>query len=170
MRAFGCNLFLVKNASVIIMTPINAKTVWMDQVYSNTQLPAQVNTDQQEATQVRHESTPVNTIPTRVNTNQHDKSTRDNTSLERVNTSPTQVNTNQYQSKSFPDESTWASTSLTLELGINSKLQKYLDARDFINGFSFLVQCLHCTRKLSYLHMFCIRYAFYRHWYDFYIV
>ena len=78
----------------------------MDQVYSNTQLPAQVNTDQQEATQVRHESTPVNTIPTRVNTNQHDKSTRDNTSLERVNTSPTQVNTNQHQSKSFPDEST----------------------------------------------------------------
>ena len=37
--------------------------------------------------------------------------------------------------------------SLSLELGINSKLQKYLDApKVFINDFSFLVQCLHCIR------------------------
>ena len=34
--------------------------------------------------------------------------------------------------------------SLYLELGINNKLLKYLDARKvFINDLSFLVQCLH---------------------------
>ena len=34
--------------------------------------------------------------------------------------------------------------SLQLELEINNKLQKYLDAREvFINDLSFLVQCLH---------------------------
>ena len=34
--------------------------------------------------------------------------------------------------------------SLYLELGINNKLQNYLDAREvFINVLSFLVQCLH---------------------------
>ena len=34
--------------------------------------------------------------------------------------------------------------SLQLELEINNKLEKYLDAREvFINGLSFLVQCLH---------------------------
>ena len=57
-----------------------------DQVYSNRRVPTQVNTSQ-------HESTQVNTSPTRVNT-----------SLTRVNTSPTRVNTNQHESKTGPDK------------------------------------------------------------------
>ena len=37
--------------------------------------------------------------------------------------------------------------SLKLELGINNKLQKYLDAREvFINEFSFLLQYLHSVQ------------------------
>ena len=39
-----------------------------DQVYSNTRVPTQVNTNQ-------HESTQINTSPTRVNTNQHESDT-----------------------------------------------------------------------------------------------
>ena len=58
-------------------------TFKMDQVYSNTRVPTQVNTSQHESTRAWHESTQINTSPTRVNT-----------SLTRVNTSPTQVNTN----------------------------------------------------------------------------
>ena len=80
----------------------------MDQVYSNTQVSTQVNTDQHEATQAQRESTPVNTIPTRVNTNQHDKSTRDNTSLKRVNTSrhkSTRINISQKVSQMSRHES-----------------------------------------------------------------
>ena len=33
--------------------------------------------------------------------------------------------------------------NLWLELGINNKLQKYLDARKVFINLSFLVQCLH---------------------------
>ena len=33
--------------------------------------------------------------------------------------------------------------NLQLELGINNKLQKYLDAREVFINLSFLVQCLH---------------------------
>ena len=40
----------------------------VDEVYSNTPVPTQVNTSQ-------HESTRVNTSPTRVNTNQHESNT-----------------------------------------------------------------------------------------------
>ena len=53
-----------------------------DQVYSNTGVPTQVNTNQHEfntsqheSTRVRHESTRINTSPTRVNSNQHESDT-----------------------------------------------------------------------------------------------
>ena len=46
-------------------------TFKMDQVYSNTRVPTQVNTSQHESTRVWHESTRINTSPTQVNTNQH---------------------------------------------------------------------------------------------------
>ena len=65
------------------------KTAENDQVYSNTQLPTQVNTNQHESTRIntsqhesiraqhdstraRHESTRINISPTRINTNQHE--------------------------------------------------------------------------------------------------
>ena len=61
----------------------------LDQVYSNTRVPTQVNTNQHESdtnqhksntsqhesTGARHESTGINTSPTRVNTNQHKSDT-----------------------------------------------------------------------------------------------
>ena len=51
----------------------------VDQAYSNTRVPTQVNTNQ-------HESTRINTIPTRVNTNQHESDTNQHDTT-RVNTS-----------------------------------------------------------------------------------
>ena len=62
--------------------------VIFDQVYSNTRVLTQVNTSQQESTQVWQE-------------------------LTRVNMSRTQVNTNQHKSKSVLDGLTWANTSPT---------------------------------------------------------
>ena len=47
-------------------------TVKMDQVYSNTPVPTQVNTSQHESTRAWHESTRTNTSLTRVNTNQYE--------------------------------------------------------------------------------------------------
>ena len=47
---------------------LKIKCFKIDQVYSNTRVPTQVNTSQ-------HESTRVNTSPTRVNTNQHESKT-----------------------------------------------------------------------------------------------
>ena len=47
---------------------VNCLTGISDQVYSNTRVPTQVNTNQ-------HESTQVSTSPTRVNTNQHESNT-----------------------------------------------------------------------------------------------
>ena len=55
-------------------------TDFADQVYYNTQMPTQVNTNQRESDTSQHES----------NTNQRE--------LTRVNTSPTRVNTNQHES------------------------------------------------------------------------
>ena len=56
--------------------------MYLDQVYSNTRVPTQINTSltrvQHESTQVRHESARINTSQhesTRVNTNQHDSNT-----------------------------------------------------------------------------------------------
>ena len=53
-----------------------------DQVYSNTGVPTQVNTNQHEfntseheSIRVRHESLRINTSLTRVNTNQHESDT-----------------------------------------------------------------------------------------------
>ena len=40
-----------------------------DQVYSNTRVPTQVNTNQHESTRARYESTRIITSPTQVNTN-----------------------------------------------------------------------------------------------------
>ena len=40
--------------------------VFLDQVYSNTRVPTQVNTSQHESTRVRHESTRINTSLKRV--------------------------------------------------------------------------------------------------------
>ena len=56
----------------------------LDQVYSNTRVPTQVNTNQHESTQVRHESTRV-----------RHESTRINTSLTRVLNESTRINTSQ---------------------------------------------------------------------------
>ena len=56
----------------------------MDQVYSNTRVPTQVNTNQHESTRINTSLTQVNTSPTR------------------VNTSPTRVNTNQQESNTGP--------------------------------------------------------------------
>ena len=76
----------------------DSNTGVFDQVYSNTRVPTQVNTNQ----------TRVKTSPTRI----WNKSTRINTSLKRVNTSPTQVNTNKQESKIILDEHK-SDTSLT---------------------------------------------------------
>ena len=43
----------------------------VDQVYSNTRVPTQVNTNQHESTRINTSPTRVNTSPKRVNTNQH---------------------------------------------------------------------------------------------------
>ena len=47
----------------------------MDQVYSNTPVPTQVNTNQHESTQINTSPTRVNTSQTRVNMNQHESDT-----------------------------------------------------------------------------------------------
>ena len=73
-----------------------------DQVYSNTRVPTQVNTNQHESARINTSLTRVNTSPTRVNT-----------SPTRVNTSPTQVNTNQHKLKSVLVEVTRVNTSPT---------------------------------------------------------
>ena len=89
-----------------------------DQVYFNTRVPTQVNTNQHksdtsqhkstrvdasqhESDTSQHKSTRVNTTPTRVNTNQH-KSTRVRHESKRINTSPTQINTSLTQFKTSP--------------------------------------------------------------------
>ena len=59
-----------------------------DQVYSNTRVPTQVNTNHHDSTGVRHVST------------------RINTSLTRVNTSPTQVKTHHHESNMSQHAST----------------------------------------------------------------
>ena len=43
-----------------------------DQVYSNTRVPTQVNTNQHESTRINTSLTRVNTNQTRVNKNQHE--------------------------------------------------------------------------------------------------
>ena len=66
-----------------------------DQVYFNTRVPTQVNTNQHEShmkqhysTQVQHESTRINTSTAQVNTNQHESDTNQHES----DTSPTSRN------------------------------------------------------------------------------
>ena len=59
---------------------MNTDTLVLDQVYSNTRVPKQVNTNQ-------HESTRINTSPTRTNK-----------SPTRINKSPTRFKTSQQES------------------------------------------------------------------------
>ena len=44
----------------------------VDQVYSNTRVPTQVNTNQHESTRINTSPTRINTSPTRINTSQHE--------------------------------------------------------------------------------------------------
>ena len=103
----------------------------IDQVYSNTRVPTQLNTGQHESDTSQHESTRVNTnqhesdtspirvntSPTRVNTNQHEfntsqhEPTRVRHESTQINTSPTQVNTNHHESTRLQHESTRNNTS-----------------------------------------------------------
>ena len=121
----------------------------------------------------QHKSTRVRNVSTRINTSL----TRVNTSLPRVNTNQHESKTRQQESDKSQDESTQVKNCprrfnmsqhksdanltqvnlsqltfiLLLELGINNKLQKHLDAREvFINDLPFLVQCLHSVSD-SYL-------------------
>ena len=68
---------------------------YIDQVYSNTQVPTQVNTNQHTKTRVQHEST-------QADTSQHE-STRVRHESTRINTSPTRVNTSQHRPKTGLD-------------------------------------------------------------------
>ena len=52
-----------------------------DQVYFNTRVSTQVNTNQHESTRVPHESTQINTSPTRVNTDQNEHDTSQHESI-----------------------------------------------------------------------------------------
>ena len=63
------------------------KVNFQDQVYSNTRVPTQINTNQHEFDTNQHE----------LDTNQHD-STRVTTSLTQINMSPTRINTSQHES------------------------------------------------------------------------
>ena len=64
---------LMLQVSLFLLYPV-IRALLYDQVYSNTGVPTQVNTNQHEfntsqheSTRVRHESTRINTSPTRVN-------------------------------------------------------------------------------------------------------
>ena len=87
-----------------------------DQVYSNTRVPTQLNTNQQGSTRVWHEST-------RGNTNQH----QSDTSPTRVDTSPTRVNTNQHESDTSQHESTRVNTTPTR---VNTKQHEFKTGLD----------------------------------------
>ena len=76
--------------------------LYLDQAYSNTLVPTQVNTSQHKSTRVNSSPARVNTSSTRVNTNQHES-----------NTSPTRVNTNQHESKTSQHESDTVQHKLT---------------------------------------------------------
>ena len=76
------NCFLIKHFyktvdNKVIGFPLHSTdlTYNIDQVYFNTRVPTQVNTNQHESTRVPHESTQINTSPTRVNTDQHESNT-----------------------------------------------------------------------------------------------
>ena len=51
------------------------RSINLDQVYSNTRVPTQVNKSQYESTRINTNLTQVNTSPTRVNTHQHESKT-----------------------------------------------------------------------------------------------
>ena len=80
------NFFFFQNSHFNTTYTRYKYTAFYDQVYSNTRVSTQVNTN-------RHEPTLFNTSPTRVNTSQHE-STRVRHESTQINTSPTQVNTN----------------------------------------------------------------------------
>ena len=64
-------LLLIENSSdVLFLHNVLRyfKTLKIDQVYSNTRVPTQLNTSQHKSTRVRHDST-------RVKTNQHESNT-----------------------------------------------------------------------------------------------
>ena len=71
-------LLLIENSSDVLFLHNVLhyfKTLKIDQVYSNTRVPTQLNTSQHKSTRVRHDSTRVSTTPTRVKTNQHESNT-----------------------------------------------------------------------------------------------
>ena len=72
--------------------PLTEEIRLFDQVYSNTRVPTQVNTYQDESTRI-------NTSPTRINTSQHE-STRvrhESTRIKRVEHESTLVKTSQHE-------------------------------------------------------------------------
>ena len=59
----------------IVLIKEQPNTPKYDQIYFNTRVPTQVNTNQNESTRVNTIPTRINTSPTRVNTNQHEYDT-----------------------------------------------------------------------------------------------
>ena len=75
-----------------------------DQVYFNTRVPTQVNTNQHKSDTSQHKSTRVDASQHESDTSQH-KSTRVNTSSTRVKTNQHESNTNQHESDTIQNES-----------------------------------------------------------------
>ena len=126
------------------------KNFW-DQVYSNIRVPTQVNTNQHESTRVWHESTRINTSQHESDTSQHESKTSQHESdrsqheSPQVKKCPRWVNMTHHKSGTSLTQVnlSYLTFNLLLELGINNKLQEYLDAYKIFINLSFLVKCLH---------------------------
>ena len=69
------NFFFFQNSHFNTTYTRYKYTAFYDQVYSNTRVSTQVNTNRHEPTLFNTSPTRVNTSPTRVNTNQHESDT-----------------------------------------------------------------------------------------------
>ena len=91
------NFFFFQNSHFNTTYTRYKYTAFYDQVYSNTRVSTQVNTNRHEPTLFNTSPTRVNTSPTRVNTNQHEST--------RVNTNQHESDTSQHESKLVQHES-----------------------------------------------------------------